>query len=140
MTLHFIDTNIFMYAIGSSHSFREPSQQLIRMIQEEKIKAIINVEILQEVLYRYHAINKAQIGYDLFEMLLQSFPVIWSVSKEDLLEAKKIQEKYNIKIRDAIHAATMKSNGITRLISTDKEFDHVDIVIRIDPMAYASIN
>ena len=40
--------------------------------------------------------------------------------------------------RDAVHAATMRNNGLTRLISADKDFDTVDTVVRVDPLVYTS--
>lgn len=133
MSLYFIDTNIFMYAIGGPHSFREPSQKLIRMIQDDKVKAVINAEVLQEILYRYHSINKSQVGHELFDMLLRTFPIIWPISKEDLVEAKKIQEKYGIKTRDALHAGTMKRNGVKAIVSYDSDFDSLFFIKRSTP-------
>ena len=41
-----------------------------------------------------------------------------------------------LKPRDAIHAATMQNNGITRLISADADFDRLGSGIRIDRLAY----
>src|SRR3990167_5245542 len=117
MTVHFIDTNIFMYAVGAEHPFKAPSQKIVQMISEEKIQGVINAEVLQEVLYRYTAIGKPKIGFELFETLIKTFPVIWSVSKEDVIEAKKFQEKFKIRTRDAIHAATMRRNGVSAIYS-----------------------
>ncbi|MFQ5614176.1 MAG: hypothetical protein ACE5H9_18800 [Anaerolineae bacterium] len=41
-----------------------------------------------------------------------------------------------MKPRDAIHAANMKNNGISRLISADKDFDPLGFVARMDPLDY----
>jgi len=47
------------------------------------------------------------------------------------------QYKHNgVKPRDAIHAATLKNNGITELLSADKDFDNFDFLMRIDPLDY----
>lgn len=36
-------------------------------------------------------------------------------------------------IRNIIHAAVMQHNGVSRIISTDKHFDQIDGVSRLDP-------
>ncbi|MCD6345120.1 MAG: type II toxin-antitoxin system VapC family toxin [Anaerolineae bacterium] len=41
-----------------------------------------------------------------------------------------------LKPRDAIHAATMRNNGLRQLISADKDFDVLDFIVRVDPAAY----
>ena len=51
----------------------------------------------------------------------------------DLFEAHR---STGMKPRDAIHAATMRNNGITRLLSTDKDFDAISSIARVDPSAY----
>lgn len=131
--IFFIDTNIFMYAIGTSHPFKEKAQALIRLIGEGTIKGAINTEVLQEVLYRYSSIGKSKIGYQLFEMLTETFHHVWPVFKEDLIEARTMQEKYSVKTRDAIHAATMFRNGVNRLYSFDTDFDRIPRLKRLIP-------
>jgi predicted nucleic acid-binding protein len=51
----------------------------------------------------------------------------------DLFQA---HQATSLKPRDAIHAATMQNNGITRLISADADFNRLSSVIRVDPLAY----
>src|SRR3989338_2471964 len=131
MTLFFVDTNIFMYAIGEDHSHKEPSQEIVRKILKGELDCAINTEVLQEVLYRYTAIGKPKIGFQLFDTLIITFQRIWPVEKEDLLEARKIQERHQIKTRDALHAATMKRNDVASLYSYDTDFDRIPGIRRV---------
>jgi predicted nucleic acid-binding protein len=41
-----------------------------------------------------------------------------------------------VKPRDAIHAAVMQRNRITHILSTDKHFDALNTIVRIDPVTY----
>ena len=133
MSLIYLDTHIFMYAIGAEHPFKDPSERLMRKVLDNEIKAIINTEVLQEVLYRYSAIGKPKIGFQLFDTLLGTFPIVWPVVREDLIEARRLQEKYAVKTRDAIHAATMKRNGVHELYSFDTDFDRIPGIRRMVP-------
>lgn len=131
MPLAFIDTNIFMYAIGGDHANKEPSQNIVDQLVENRIEGAINVEVLQEVLYRYSAIGRPKVGYELFDTLVHTFSIIWPIEKGDLTEARRLQERHGVKTRDAIHAATMKRNGVNTLYSFDRDFDRVPGLQRI---------
>src|SRR5437879_3110109 len=48
-----IDANVFFYAAGSPHPYRDASTETMRRIQRGEIEAAISTEILQEVLHYY---------------------------------------------------------------------------------------
>lgn len=133
MRATFIDTNIFMYAIGVDHPCKKPSIKVVQSVLSGELQAAINTEVLQEILYRYTAIGKSRIGYELFDTVVSTFSEIWSVTREDVLLARKIQEKRRIKTRDAIHAATMQNHHVTQVISFDQDFDRIPGITRIIP-------
>ena len=108
-------------------------QQLIELISTDKIKAAINTEVLQEILYRYTAIDKISLGFELFDTICRTFETIWPITKADLKLARKLQEQYALKTRDAIHAATMTHNQVQLLYSYDKAFDALPKIKRLVP-------
>lgn len=55
------------------------------------------------------------------------------VKKSTVFKAQEIMEKYKMKPRDAIHAATALENKITDIVSYDKDFDEVEGIKRIEP-------
>lgn len=139
----FLDVNVVMYAAGAPHPYKEPCKHILSDVETGVVAAAVNTEIFQELLYRYSHIKLAEKGVqlcrDILKYPLTILPVTEAAIRSaiDLFDAHRVT---GLKPRDAIHAATMKNNGITRSISTDKEFDHVDIVTRIDPLAYVSAN
>jgi len=50
---YFLDSNIFMYAAGKDHVYKNPCLTILNGIEAHKLSAVINSEILQELLYRY---------------------------------------------------------------------------------------
>ena len=103
----FIDTNIPMYAAGKDHSFKAPSISLLRAIADGELDAVADCEVFQEILHRYSALGRTEEGSELF-----------------LLFA-----------RDAIHAATMKANGLRVIYSYDRHFDDFSDIERLEPPA-----
>ena len=70
--------------------------------------------------------------------LLKLRPRILSVSKKDVETSLRFYSKYSVRgvpPQDTIHLATMLSNGIVEIISTDKHFGEVIAEVkRIDPI------
>ncbi|MBS7629664.1 type II toxin-antitoxin system VapC family toxin [Candidatus Bathyarchaeota archaeon] len=55
------------------------------------------------------------------------------VDSEIILHAQNLLEKYSLKPRDAIHAATAIRNGINKIMSYDSDFDILPNIVRITP-------
>ncbi len=49
-------------------------------------------------------------------------------------EAGSVSARRKLRSRDVIHAAVMFNNGISKMISTDKHFDVIMGIRRIDPL------
>lgn len=137
MKVYFLDTNIPIYASGKKHPYKEPCQRIILDIADNKFIAFTNTEVFQEIIYRYFSIKELSLGHKVFEnFYLLISPNILSVNPEDILLAQALSKKYNsIKPRDLLHAATMVNNNIKDILSTDKDFDKIEEVNRIDPLS-----
>ncbi|HEX9972755.1 MAG TPA: type II toxin-antitoxin system VapC family toxin [bacterium] len=137
--LTFIDVNVFMYAAGKPHPYKEPCVQILSDVENGILSALINTEIFQELLYRYYHIKLAEKGVELCRHILQLQFKILPITEMDIRLAidlfDSLQNK-GLKPRDAIHAATMKNNDINKIISADRDFDSIDFVQRIDPLNY----
>lgn len=134
--LVFLDTNVFMYAAGAPHPLKESCIQVLRGLGRGALRAAINVEVLQELLYRYHYLHVPEKGLELCRAVLRYPLEVWPVTPGDMhlaIELYAVLRSRGIEPRDADHAATMQTHGVTRLISTDRVFDHVDFLVRLDP-------
>jgi predicted nucleic acid-binding protein len=132
--IYFIDTNIFLYSIGRDHPLKSASVTSIRRIRDGQITAVINTEIIQEILYHFQSIKQLPIGVRLAKDAVSLSSRILPVEETDLLLAIELLEAYpKIQTRDAFHAATMIHNGITEIISTDPHFDLIPEIRRMDP-------
>ena len=60
---------------------------------------------------------------------------MFPLATDDVDLALKLLQRYaNIQPRDAIHAAIMLNNGLTRIYSTDAHFDEIKGIDRVDPV------
>jgi len=131
---YFIDTNIFIYSVGRDHPLKAKCEKVLQSIRDEKIDGILNTEIIQEILYRYQSIKELSLGIRLAREAILLSSRILPVTERDLSLALEILQSHpQIETRDAFHAATMMSNGIKEIISTDIHFDLISEIKRIDP-------
>ena len=131
---YFIDTNIFLYSVGRDHPLKPASLNAIHLIRDGQIVAVINTEIIQEILYHFQSIKQLSIGVRLAKDAVSISSRILPGEEMDLSLAFELLETYpKIQTRDAFHAATMIHNGIREIVSTDPHFDLINEIKRIDP-------
>ena len=131
----FIDTNIPMYAAGTPHPLREPARRVILAIANDEIDAWMDAEVFQEILYRYIHIGKRAVGFQIFDHFYELMRErILPVDAEDLMRSRKFAERYpHLSPRDLIHLAVMVRHHLLEIVTTDKGFDQVQEVRRVDP-------
>jgi hypothetical protein len=135
--IYFIDTNIFLYSVGRDHPLKPPSVSVIHRIKDGQVMAVINTEIIQEILYHFQSIKQLPIGIrlakDVVSVCFRTLPV----TEIDLSAAIELLESNpGIQTRDAFHAATMINNGVKEIISADPHFDLIPEIKRIDPSKF----
>jgi uncharacterized protein len=139
MSTVFLDTNIPMYAVGTASRFKSPCVAILESVAGGRLDAVTDVEVFQEILYRYHALNRAQaatqISLAFRECVSNVLPVLW----EDVEMTLRLLHKYaGLKPRDALHAAVMLNHGIHEIYSADADFDRIKEIKRIDPLTFGS--
>ncbi len=129
-----IDTNVFVYSLGSDHPYREPSLATLKQIRESQIDANVSTEILQELLHVYRRRNQTQLGIQLFDDLAAQFPRPFPIEAATATLARGALERYpSLQARDAFHVAVAFQNNLEGIISADRAFDRIEGLTRFDP-------
>ena len=107
---------------------------LLERIAAGDLRAATDTEVLQEILYRFCAIQLADKALEVFDHFLLVVPVVFPVTKRDMVRAKSfLVENSGLQPRDAVHAAVMLNNGLKNLYSYDRHFDRIPGIHRIEP-------
>ncbi len=136
---YFLDVNVPMYAAGKDHPYKNSCVWVMTEIANGRLDTVINTEIIQEVLYRYGAIQQWQIAVQMAQNLLDLVPTVLSVTSNDMKTAVSLFTQYaphGVKARDLLHTAVMQNHQLTHIISTDKHFDQIDDITRLDPQTF----
>lgn len=130
----FVGTNLPMYVAGREHRHKEPSRKFLEDVARGAIQAASDVEVLQEILYRYHHTGEIEKGFPVFESFARTIPRFFPVLLEDGFKAKEIlRSTPGLKPRDAIHAAIVLRMGLKVVVSYDRDFDRIAGIQRVEP-------
>jgi len=136
VTRRFLDVNVPMYAGGKEHHYREPCRWVMSEVAEGRLEVAIDTEIIQEILYRFGAIQRWQTGAAMARDVVALVPAVHSAEVDDVRLAIELFERYGprgVAARDALHVAVMKNRGLTEIITTDPHFDLFEEITRLDP-------
>lgn len=130
----FVDTNVFIYAAGADHPLREPCAAILRSSLTRNLDLRTSVEVLQELLYRHLHVGQVDKGVEMCGEILTLLDPVLPVHPADLRLAMELLGRYpGIDSRDAVHAAVALNNGINQIVSSDRHFDRIKDIVRIDP-------
>lgn len=128
------DTSIFVYAIGREHPYREPCRGILRMAEAGKLAGEAGADLVQELAHqrlrrtgdRTEAADAARSAAELCRL--------HSLEPEDVLRGIDLFERHpSLDARDAVFAAVALNRGINAILATDRAFDEVEGLERIDP-------
>jgi uncharacterized protein len=128
----FIDSNIPMYLVGAPHPHKDVARRLLERFVAERTPLVTDVEVFQEILHRYVAIDRRDAIKPSFAALLELVDEVHSVQLSDAERARDlVLGKRKLSARDALHVAVMERNGINRILSFDVGFDSISSLTRI---------
>ena len=136
---YFLDANVLIYAAGGPHSLRESCRAALQAAIDQRVSLVTDSEVLQEILHRYFTIQKPEVAREVYGAATELCDEILPVSERTTARARELLLLYpDITARDAVHIATMEEGGLLRLLSTDRDFDRVKEVQRVDPADFLS--
>lgn len=129
----FVDTAVLAYAVGNEHPRRAACHQILVAAASGDAELHASVEAVQEFLFfrrlrrgdRVTAVAEARAVRDL--LVLHPFDAGVVDAMVDLVAESEIGG------RDAVHAATAQLAGFGSIVSTDRAFDAVPGLARLDP-------
>ena len=128
----FVDSNVPMYLVGGAHPHKADAQRLLESAIAASERLVTDVEVLQEVLHRYVAIQRRDAIQPAFDAVLDLVDEVFPVTLEDVLRAKDIVlGKPRLSARDALHAAVMERHDVRRIMTFDTAFDDVPGLTRL---------
>ncbi len=132
---------MFIYAVGGAHPYREPCQKIIDRAGDGELVGEASVDLIQEFLHqrtrRTGDRAEAVRGAGLISELCR----LHDVEQRDLPLAYELFVRHpSLDARDALFAAVAQNRGIAKILSSDRAFDDVSGIERVDPADAAAVD
>lgn len=129
----FIDSNVPMYVAGADHPNKAPARRFLARVRSGNIEGCTSTEVLQEILYRYSALQRLDLAGQVYDLFVQICPVVFDVTLADTDRARDLLLAIQgISARDALHAAVMLNHQVDWIATFDRGFDGVTGLSRWD--------
>ena len=128
----FLDSNIPMYVAGRAHPNREPARRMLERVRSGEVEGCTSTEVLQEILYRYSALERRDLARDVYDLFAQICPIVFDVTLADTDRARDLLvEHVGLSARDAVHVAVMANRGVECIATFNRGFDGVPGIQRV---------
>ncbi len=134
------DTNVFVYALGAEHPYREPCRALVASQREELVRGEASIALVQEFCQQRWRQTRDRGRSAADAAGLAAALILHEVTRSDLTAALDLYAGHDrLDPLDAVYAAAALNRGIDVIVSADRAFEGVRGLERVDPLDVAAI-
>lgn len=117
----FVDTNVFMYAVGREHPFRDEARAFFLEQIEAGEGLVTSTEVLQELLHAYLPVNRLDTLDAALTLARERVVDTWTIEVDDVLLARDLVPAHPaLGARDLLHLACCTRRGVKRIKTYDR--------------------
>ena len=119
----FVDTNVFMYAVGRPHALQANAQEFFVEANRRGTPLCTSAEVMQELAHAYLSVGRLQ-AFDATLGLIASAGVeVWPLEEADVALARHLHEQYPaLQARDLCHLSSCRRRGVREIKTFDQTF------------------
>ena len=119
----FVDTNVFMYAVGRPHPLRDPAREFFADCTRSRTPLCTSAEVLQELAHAYLPVGRKQTLDAALSLVTRSRVEVWPLEQEDVTLARQLHEQHPaLAARDLCHLASCRRRGVGDVRTFDQGF------------------
>ena len=117
----FVDTNVFMYAVGRPHSLQAPAQRFFVEANRSGAPLCTSVEVMQELAHVYFSTGRLGFFDAAMALILSAGVEVWPLEEADVALARRLHERYpTLQARDLCHLASCQRRGVKEIKTFDE--------------------
>ena len=119
----FVDSNVFMYAVGRAHPLQPAARQFFRESLEGGVELVISAEVLQELAHTYLRVGRLGDFDEALQRIVDLQITVWPLEQEDVELARILSEQYpRLQAKDLCYLASCQRRGVTEIMTFDEAF------------------
>lgn len=117
----FVDTNVFMYAVGRPHPLQAPARKFFTEANRRSTPLGTSAEVLQELAHAYLHVGRLQTLDAAIALMVKAGVEVWPLEEADVTLARQLHEKYpTLGARDLCHLASCRRRGVREIMTFDQ--------------------
>ncbi len=117
----FIDTNVFMYAVGRPHPLRDEARAFFQRALQDRTPLATSAEVLQELLHAYVPVGRLETLDAALALAEARVPTLWPVEPDDVRLGRLLLDEYpELSARDLLHLACCMRRDVTQVRTFDR--------------------
>ena len=117
----FVDTNVFMYAVGRSHALRRDAQEFFVESNRRNTPLCTSAEVMQELAHAYLPTGRLKTFDAALGLIASAAVEVWPLEEADVALARRLHERYPaLQARDLCHLASCHRRGVREVKTFDQ--------------------
>jgi len=122
----YVDTNVFIYAVGRRHPLRDPSRNFLADSMRKQVRLAISAEVLQELMHVYLPVGRIETLDAAIALVKSCIHTVWPLEEEDVVQARSLLDVYpELGARDLLHLASCQRRNVAELKTYDRTLEAV---------------
>ena len=122
----FVDSNVFMYAVGRPHPLKEEGQTFFLEACQKGKRLVTSAEVLQELLHVYLPVGRFATLDAALELATSGTDQILPITSETVLHARNLANTHlSLSARDLLHLSICQIHNIKELKTFDRNLGAV---------------
>ena len=119
----FVDTNVFMYAVGRPHALQTYAQEFFVEANRNGTPLCTSAEVMQELAHVYLPTGRLQTFDATLGLMASAGVEVWPLEEADVALARQLYEQYPaLQARDLCHLASCRRRGVREIKTFDQTF------------------
>ena len=117
----FVDSNIFIYAVGRPHPMKAEAQRFFIESRQNGKRLVTSAEVLQELLHVYIPVRRFETLDAAMSLATRGVDQVLPIDSGSVLHARHLSSQYpGLTARDLIHIAVCHRHKIGELKTFDR--------------------
>ncbi len=119
----FVDTNVFMYAVGKPHPLRSRARDFFTGSLMNVEPLCTSAEVLQALMHAYLPVHRSDVFDDALALIGRAGVEVWPLEEADVILARQLHSAHPaLGARDLCHLASCRRRGVNQIMTFDRAF------------------
>ena len=127
----FVDTNVFMYAVGRPHPLRSRTCDFFNEAVLNSQPLCTSAEVLRELMHAYLPVGRTEAIADALSLIRRSGVEVWPLEEGDVELARELSEQHpTLGARGLCHLVSCRRRGVRVIMTLDEGLGVVALEVR----------